>query len=107
GKALSFLPLVQTSWANSACVKRVPHMSAVARPKVSLTRRPAAERAADAWARWLAVSLNLVTWHKGGSISLRIHAVRSTRQPAVSVPASSAILLPRFPREPCPDTLLH
>src|SRR5215471_21198081 len=59
GKALSFSPLVQTCRANSTCVKRVPHVSAGTRPEVFFSGRPAAQRATDARAGWLAISLNL------------------------------------------------
>ena len=77
GKALSFSPLVQTCRANSTSVKRVPHVSAGTRPEVFLSRRPAAQRAADAWARRLALSLDLVPRHNGGSIGLRTHTLAS------------------------------
>src|SRR5215472_8136051 len=80
GKALSFAPQVQTCRANSTCVKRVPDVSAGTRPEVFLSRRPAAQRAPDAWAGWLAVSLDLVPRHNGGSIGLRTHS-RASRTP--------------------------
>jgi len=48
-EALGLRPLVQASGADASGVKSVPFMTAVAAPAVGLTRRPAAERAADWW----------------------------------------------------------
>ena len=51
-EALCFRPSLQAGRADASGVERVPHMSAGAGPMILFARRPAAERAADAWARW-------------------------------------------------------
>jgi len=47
-ETLGFSPLVNARWADAPGVERVPLKSASAEPFVLFTRRPAAERAADA-----------------------------------------------------------
>jgi hypothetical protein len=61
-EALRFRPLVKASGADASRIKRVPFVSAGARPKVFLAGRPAALRAANARAGRIAalVFLKLV-----------------------------------------------
>ena len=47
-EALGLSPLVKARLADASRVKRVPFVSADAKPLVLFARRPAAERAADA-----------------------------------------------------------
>src|SRR5262249_48652859 len=72
-QALGLLPLLETCRAHSACVKGIPQISAVARPDVAFSRRPATARASDAWAGWLLVPLNLVIRRNVRSFDLRTH----------------------------------
>jgi hypothetical protein len=73
---LRFRPLVETRWADSSSVERIPLITALAEPLVLFSGRPAAEGAADARGFGLAgflVFLTLVVWSNGGSIGRWTH----------------------------------
>jgi len=74
GQALSFSPLIEAGGADSSRVERVPFMAAGAKPFVFFAGRPAAERATDAWAGWVAVLPNVAIQHSRRIVRDRTHA---------------------------------
>ena len=72
-EALRFSPLMEASWANAPGVKRVPFVPAGAKPLALFPGRPAAERAADARAGSVSVSLNVAVGNNRGSVSCGTH----------------------------------
>src|SRR5579871_3308278 len=80
-EALSLSPLVKASWADASSIERIPRMTALAEPLVLFTRRPAAQRAADA--RWfrlagLLLFLKLAVWNDDRIVSDPTHAAIMT-----------------------------
>lgn len=67
-EALSFFPLVQASWAYASSVEGVPHVTAGAGPAILFARRPAAERATDAWTAIIALFESGVAINYSGSL---------------------------------------
>jgi hypothetical protein len=59
---------------HAARVECVPFVAAGAEPFVLFARRPTAQRTAEARAGWIAVSLNIIPRHDGGSVSRWTHA---------------------------------
>ncbi len=63
---------MKAGWADSSRIERIPLLAAGARPAILFARRPAAERAADAWAARLMdrLFIQFVINNNGGLVIL-------------------------------------
>jgi len=93
GNALSRSPSVETSGAHSSGLKRVPQMSAIARPKVFFARRPTAARTSDARSGRLTLSLNVVVWGDGRCVGFHSSCQFARCCAAFSLRAIAATIL--------------
>jgi hypothetical protein len=74
GEALRRSPLVKACRAHSPGIERVPHVVAVAKPKIVFAGRPAAQWASDAWRfRSGGLLLFLKLWNNDRIVSDRNH----------------------------------
>jgi len=74
-EALGLRPLMKAGRAYAARIKGVPLMAAGAEPFVFFSRRPATQRAPDAWVRGIVTLVFLkLAIHDNGIISFETHA---------------------------------
>ena len=72
-ETLRLSPLMQAGWADASSIKSVPFVATSANPFVFLAGRPAAQRAPDAWAGWVPVSLYVLVRSYCGGVRYRSH----------------------------------